>query len=89
MLTMRQSERVRWYLFANPNEEEAWDIHTAHWHGETAIAGHMRTDMIMLNPMMTMVADMVPDNVGTWLFHCHLPGHFAAGMRTRFQVLPR
>ena len=45
--------------------------------------------MIMLNPMATMVADMVPDNVGTWLFHCHMPGHFKAGMRTRFQVLPR
>src|SRR4029450_495723 len=89
MLTMRQGERVRWYLFANPNEEEATDMHTAHWHGETAIAGHMRTDMIMLNPMMTMVADMIPDNVGTWLFPCHLPGHFKAGMRTRFQVLPR
>ena len=28
MMTMRQGERVRWYLFANPNEEEAWDIHT-------------------------------------------------------------
>jgi FtsP/CotA-like multicopper oxidase with cupredoxin domain len=89
MLTMRQGEHVRWYLFANPNEEEVWDVHTAHWHGETAIAGHMRTDMIMLTPMMTMVADMVPDSVGTWLFHCHMPGHFAAGMRTRFQVLPR
>jgi manganese oxidase len=86
---MRQGERVRWYLFANPNEQEALDIHTAHWHGETAIAGRMRTDMIMLNPIATMVADMLPDNVGMWLFHCHLPGHFTAGMRTRFQVLPR
>ena len=64
-------------------------MHTAHWHGETAIAGHMLTDMIMLNPTMTMVADMVPDNVGIWLFHCHLPGHFKAGMRTRYQVLSR
>jgi FtsP/CotA-like multicopper oxidase with cupredoxin domain len=87
--TMRQGERVRWYLFANPNEEEAWDIHTAHWHGQTAVAMHMRTDMIMLNPMMTVVADMVPDNLGIWLFHCHMPGHFTAGMRTRFHVLPR
>jgi manganese oxidase len=30
MLAMHQGERVRWYVFANPNEEEAWDIHTAH-----------------------------------------------------------
>jgi FtsP/CotA-like multicopper oxidase with cupredoxin domain len=57
------------------------------WTGTTR--RHMRTDMIMLNPMMTVVADMVPDNVGIWLFHCHMPGHFTAGMRTRFHVLPR
>lgn len=88
MMTMRKGERVRWYFFANPNEEDAWDIHTAHWHGQTAVANHMRTDMIMLTPMATMVADMIPDDVGIWLFHCHMPGHFGAGMRTRFQVLP-
>lgn len=88
-MTMRQGERVRWYLFANPNEQEGIDLHTPHWHGETAVAGHMRTDMIMLTPMASAVADMVPDNVGTWLFHCHMPGHFDAGMRTVFQVLPR
>ncbi len=87
MLTMHKGERVRWYLFANPNEEEAWDIHTAHWHGQTATVGHMRTDMVMLNPMTSAVADMVPDNPGIWLLHCHMPGHLSAGMRTRFQVL--
>ncbi len=89
MLTMRVGERVRWYVFANPNEEDAWDIHTVHWHGETAVVGHMRTDMIMLTPMMSAVADMLPDNAGVWLLHCHMPGHFRAGMYTRFTVLPR
>ncbi len=89
MLTMRVGERVRWYVFANPNEEDAWDIHTVHWHGQTAVVGHMRTDMIMLTPMMSAVADMLPDNAGVWLLHCHMPGHFRAGMYTRFTVLPR
>lgn len=89
MMIMHQGERVRWYAFANPNEEEAWDIHTAHWHGQTVTVGHMRTDMITLTPMMSAVADMVPDNPGIWLLHCHMPGHFAAGMRTLFQVLPQ
>ena len=28
------------------------------------------------------------DNPGTWLFHCHMPGHFEGGMYTRFNVLP-
>jgi len=89
MPTLKKGERVRWYVFANPNEEEAWDIHTAHWHGQTATVGHMRTDMVMLTPMMSAVADMVPDNPGIWLFHCHMPGHFKAGMRTRYQVLEK
>jgi manganese oxidase len=88
MLTMRQGERVRWYLFTNPNELTSWDIHSPHWHGQTLIANHMRTDMIMLTPMMTAMADMVPDNPGVWLFHCHMNGHFAGGMYTRFEVLP-
>jgi len=37
---------------------------------------------------MTAVADMVPDNPGVWLFHCHMNGHFGGGMYTRFTVLP-
>ena len=88
MLTMRQGDRVRWYVFTNPNEETSWDIHSPHWHGQTAVVAHMRTDMIMLTPMMTAMADMIPDNPGIWLFHCHMPGHFGGGMYTRFTVLP-
>ncbi|HZQ67925.1 MAG TPA: multicopper oxidase domain-containing protein [Terriglobales bacterium] len=89
LLVMRKGERVRWYLFTNPNElEGAWDIHSPHWHGQTVTVGHMRMDMVTLNPMMTAVADMVPDNPGTWMFHCHMNGHFDAGMRTLFKVEP-
>jgi FtsP/CotA-like multicopper oxidase with cupredoxin domain len=87
-MTMKRGERVRWYVFASTNEQEAWDIHTAHWHGQTATVAHMRTDMVMLTPMMSAIADMVPDDPGVWLFHCHMPGHFLAGMRTLFTVLP-
>jgi FtsP/CotA-like multicopper oxidase with cupredoxin domain len=89
MMTMRSGEHVRWYIFANPNEQEAWDIHTPHWHGQTAVVAHMRTDMVMLTPMMGAIADMVPDNPGIWLLHCHMPGHYLAGMRTRFQVFAK
>jgi manganese oxidase len=89
MFTMKEGERIRWYVFANPNEQDVWDIHTPHWHGQTVVISHMRTDMVMLTPMMSAVADMVPDNPGIWLFHCHMPGHFGAGMYARFTVLPR
>ena len=88
MFEMRSGERVRWYVFTNPNEQNMWDIHSPHWHGQTVVAGHMRTDMLMLTPMMSVTADMVPDNPGIWLFHCHMPGHFGGGMYARFNVLP-
>jgi hephaestin len=32
------------------------------------------------------VADMVPDDPGTWLFHCHVEDHMMAGMAALYQV---
>jgi FtsP/CotA-like multicopper oxidase with cupredoxin domain len=29
----------------------------------------------------------VPDNPGTWLFHCHVSLHNAAGMAVRYRVM--
>lgn len=84
-LEMRQGEHVRWYLMAGTNEN---DVHTAHWHGLTAIVMHSRSDMVPLLPMSTAVADLVPDRVGTWLFHCHVADHLAGGMNALFTVLP-
>jgi FtsP/CotA-like multicopper oxidase with cupredoxin domain len=68
-LTMRRGERVRWYLIGLGNEN---DIHTAHWHGNTVLRRGSRTDTVELFPATTEVVDMHPDNVGTWLFHCHV-----------------
>jgi manganese oxidase len=85
LLTMKKGERVRWYLFANSNED---DVHTPHWHGQTVIFDHMRTDMVHLEPMMMVQADMIPDNVGTWLFHCHVNDHIEGGMQALFTVTP-
>jgi FtsP/CotA-like multicopper oxidase with cupredoxin domain len=82
MITMKQGEHVRWYIFANTN----FEMHAPHWHGNTVVAMNMRTDVLPLLPMGMIVADMVPDNPGTWLFHCHVAGHFEAGMVTRYRV---
>jgi manganese oxidase len=86
MMTMRLGQRVRWYVMSIGNEV---DVHTPHWHGNTVIAGGMRTDTISLLPAAMVVADMVPDNPGIWLFHCHVSDHITAGMQARYQVLPR
>jgi manganese oxidase len=83
-LTMRKSERVRWYVFSSTNDS---DLHTPHWHGNTVLIGGMRNDVGAIAPMQMLVADMQPDNVGTWLFHCHVSFHLQAGMAARYAVV--
>ena len=84
-LTMQQGERVRWYVMSSTN----FEIHAPHWHGQTVVAEHMRTDVLNLGPMQMAVADMVPDNPGVWLFHCHVAPHNDAGMQALFTVAAR
>ena len=79
---MRQGERVRWYVFGTSN----FEVHAPHWHGQTAIANNMRTDVLSLVTMQMVTADMVPDNPGRWLFHCHVGGHLDFGMSATFLV---
>jgi FtsP/CotA-like multicopper oxidase with cupredoxin domain len=78
----KKGERVRWYLFATTN----FEVHAPHWHGNTVVARHMRTDVTTLLPMDMVVADMQPDNAGTWLFHCHTGPHLRAGMVTKYTI---
>lgn len=83
-LTMRKGERVRWYLMATTN----FEVHAPHWHGNTVVLNKMRTDVTSLTTMGMQVAQMVPDNPGTWLFHCHVRDHLVAGMQSFYTVLP-
>ena len=84
-MTMYVGERVRWYMLGMGTEV---DLHTPHWHGQTLLWMGMRTDIIELLPGTMRVVDMVPDNPGTWLYHCHVNDHITAGMLARFRVLP-
>jgi hephaestin len=81
---MKVGQRVRWYTYTLGTEV---DLHTPHWHGNTVTTNGMRSDMIQLLPGMMMVSDMVPDDPGTWLFHCHVNDHIAAGMLSRYRVV--
>jgi FtsP/CotA-like multicopper oxidase with cupredoxin domain len=82
-LTLRKGERVRWYVMSSTND---FDLHAPHWHGNTVVAHHMRTDVLSVSAMEMVVADMRPDSPGTWLFHCHISFHNAAGMAARYVV---
>ncbi len=50
--------------------------------------GNMRTDVAALLPMGMAIAEMVPDNPGTWLFHCHVASHLMMGMQSVYTVQP-
>ncbi len=77
-LEMNEGERVRWYLFGLGSEV---DLHTAHWHGLRVLdEGARRTDSVELLPASMKVADMVADDPGDWLFHCHVSEHMNNGM---------
>jgi len=82
-LTMKQGERVRWYLLGMGNEV---DLHTPHWHGETVTDGKRNTDVIELLPGSMVTVDMLADNPGTWMFHCHVEDHMEAGMMAVYTV---
>jgi hypothetical protein len=84
LIKLEQGERVRWYVMSMGTEV---DLHTPHWHGNTVLVNGMRTDTISLLPATMIVADMVPDDVGIWLFHCHVNDHIRAGMLTRYEVV--
>ena len=82
-LTMKQGQRVRWNLMGMGTEV---DLHTPHWHGNTVLVNGARKDVVELLPASLLVADMKPDDVGTWLYHCHVGDHILAGMLALYQV---
>jgi len=76
---------VRWYLLAVGNEV---DLHTAHWHGNTVVsADGVRSDVEQLLPGSLVTVDMIPEKVGTWLWHCHVADHIGAGMLGYYTVV--
>ncbi|NQW99634.1 multicopper oxidase domain-containing protein [bacterium] len=86
-LEMVNGERVRWYLFALGIDA---DVHTAHWHGERLRdpLGHM-ADVVELMPGTMKCADMLADNPGDWMIHCHVGDHMMEGMYANYTVLPK
>ncbi len=84
-LYIKQGDKVRWYLLGMGNEI---DLHTPHWHGETVTDEGRHTDVIELLPGSMKTVDMLADNPGTWMFHCHVDDHMEAGMMAVFTIYP-
>lgn len=84
-LQVQEGQRVRWHLIGMGTEV---DMHTAHWHGKTVLESGRRTDVVELLPASMKSVDMIADNPGNWLYHCHVTDHITAGMSTRWRVVP-
>ena len=82
-LIMNKGERVRWYVMGMGSE---MDIHTPHWHGNTVTVDGQNTDVVEILPATMLTCDMIPDNIGTWAFHCHVSNHMIAGMTALYIV---
>lgn len=80
---IEKGQKVRWYIIGMGTEV---DIHTPHWHGVTLLHNSERIDVTEIMPATTKTFDMVADNSGTWLFHCHVNDHIIAGMQTTFTI---
>ncbi len=84
MMTAKKGDRVRWYLLTIGF---GFNFHTPHWHGNVVLDGGKHTDVISLSPAQMITVDMVPDDPGVWLFHCHVSDHMDGGMVARYEVL--
>jgi FtsP/CotA-like multicopper oxidase with cupredoxin domain len=86
LMTMKQGDRVRWYVATLGDFNNA---HTPHWHGNTVTVAGQRTDVLVVTSAQMMTAEMKPDAPGIWLYHCHISDHMLAGMMARYEVKPR
>jgi FtsP/CotA-like multicopper oxidase with cupredoxin domain len=84
MMTMKVGDRVRWYLVTIGF---GFNFHTPHWHGNVVLDDGKRTDVIALSPAQMVTVDMIPDDPGIWLFHCHVSDHMDGGMVAHYQVM--
>ncbi|XP_062440569.1 ferroxidase HEPHL1 [Rhea pennata] len=85
-LTMNEGDTTNWYLIGMGNEV---DIHTVHFHAQTFIfktdKDH-RGDVYDLFPGTFQTIELIAENPGTWLLHCHVADHIHAGMETTYTI---
>ncbi|MEN9579138.1 MAG: hypothetical protein RJA70_2147 [Pseudomonadota bacterium] len=82
-LTMKRGERTRWYVMGMGTEV---DLHTPHFHANTVTLNGARMDVLSILPATMVTVDMITDNPGTWLYHCHVNDHILAGMLATYKV---
>jgi FtsP/CotA-like multicopper oxidase with cupredoxin domain len=84
-LTVQQGEYTR-LRFINRTTM----LHPVHLHGHTfALSARFgaRKDTVLVPAKTTVDVDVVADNPGAWMLHCHNAFHMEAGMMTRLEYV--
>jgi FtsP/CotA-like multicopper oxidase with cupredoxin domain len=58
----------------------------SHWHGKVVKINGTYTDVAELLPASMKSGDMLADNPGQWMYHCHVADHIIAGMTSLYTV---
>jgi FtsP/CotA-like multicopper oxidase with cupredoxin domain len=67
---------------------EGINFHTPHLRGNVVLDGGKSTDTIFISPAQMLTVDMVPDDPGIWMFHCHVDDNVGADMVALDEVEP-
>lgn len=86
-LTVRQGQATRLRI-----QNASMMPHPVHVHGHTFQLGAAggpgpRKDTVLVPAMAAVEADLVADNPGRWMVHCHNAYHAEAGMMTRLDYV--
>ena len=86
-LPVQAGERIRLVV---TNTTSMW--HPIHLHGHTfqVVTGDgigPRKDTVVITPKSTVTVDLIADNPGQWMLHCHNIYHAEAGMMTSLNYL--
>jgi len=87
-LDLRQGERVRLVF-----ENRTTMFHPMHLHGHTfQVLGSgdlpgPRKDTVIVRPNEKIAVDLIGDNPGQWMLHCHNTYHMEAGMMTTLSYI--
>lgn len=88
-LVMVEGDVVSWYLLGLGS---SFDYHPVHFHGQTfthRTDRSRRGDVLEVFPSTSAAVEMLCDNPGTWIVHCHFADHVKSGMEATYTILPR
>jgi manganese oxidase len=78
----RVGDLVQWDVMAMGSEHHSFHVHGHRWLAEGGIARDTRT----VGPAESFSVQWREEDPGTWLYHCHVEAHMAAGMIGTYKV---